>query len=72
MRFWMLTGNALLRFFFKDLIKVHPFSPAYGRITTGFLMLLFSSSVVSVCGVGGTICSLKSFLTEFITLVINP
>ena len=42
-----------------------------GRIITGFVMLLFSLSVVSMYGVGGTICLLKSFLRLLITLVIN-
>ena len=65
----MLTGSALRRFFFKDLIKVQPFSLVYGRIIIGFLMLLFSPSVVSMCGVGGTIYLLKSFLTSFTILV---
>ena len=71
MRFWMLTGSSLWRFFFKDLIKVHPFSSAYGTIIIGFMMLLFSPSVVSMCRVGGTICLLKSFLTSLTTSVIN-
>ena len=71
MRVLMLSGSTLRRSFFNYLIKVHSISPAYGRIIIGFLMLLFSPPVVSVCGVGGTIYLLKSFLTSFITLVIN-
>ena len=71
MRVWMLVGSALGRFFFKNLIKVQPFSPAYGGMIVGFLMLLLSPSVVSMCGVGAINRLLKSFLTLFMTVIIN-
>ena len=56
----MLVGRALCQFFFKDLNKVQPFSPGYGTIIIGFLMLLFSPPVVYL---------LRSFLSSFATLV---
>ena len=67
----MLTGSTFCRFFFNDLIKVHPFSPTYGKIIIVFLILLFSPSVVAMYGVGGTASLLKSFLGSLISLVIN-
>ena len=46
----------------SDLIKVHPFMAAYGRTIISLLMLFFLLSVVSMCGVGGTIKAIFNFI----------